>query len=293
MGFNMTLDLLSIIKKIDAAVLFEYFYTVELEGADGTVSRTSFERLAETLNSAGLRTAREQLFTASVVRLNVKRLEELQVVERIPVSGAEFDLRFRRYKAPARTSEPERKETPAETSVPVPVEKISARNSVRSQNDFHNDFHNENENGAPNESTSSSFLVDININKQINKQTDFLSIEELAEKTPTDSDFFQRFRRLLVRDLYEPGLHSDLLDRAVLAFAARIVTSREVESAVRKAKEDRALFERSNGFRGSSTLWRSFALSVKTWYDEAGYFWTPTRNRREPAPERREVEWTV
>lgn len=286
----MTLDLLSIIKKIDAAVLFEYFYTVELEGADGTVSRTSFERLAETLNAAGLRTAREQLFTASVVRLNVKRLEELNVVERIPVSGAEFDLRFRRYKAPARTSEQLRKETPAETSVPAPVDKIPARNSVRSQNDFHN----ENENGAENESTSSSFLeLDININKQINKQTDFLSIEELAEKTPTDSEFFQRFRRLLVRELYEPGLHAELLDRAVLAFAARIVTSREVESAVRKAKEDRALFERSNGFRGSSTLWRSFALSVKTWYDEAGYFWTPTRNRREPAPVRREVEWAV
>lgn len=291
----MTLDLLSIIKKIDAAVLFEYFYTVELEGADGTVSRTSFERLAETLNAAGLRTAREQLFTASVVRLNVKRLEELQVVERIPVSGAEFDLRFRRYKAPARTSEQLRNETPAETSVPAPVEKIPARNSVRSQNDFHNDFHNENENGAENESTSSSsFLeLDININKQINKQTDFLSIEELAEKTPTDSDFFQRFRRLLVRDLYEPGLHAELLDRAVLAFASRIVTSREIEMAVRKAKEDRALFERSNGFRGSSTLWRSFALSVKTWYDEAGYFWTPTRNRREPAPRRREVEWAT
>lgn len=292
----MTLDLLSIIKKIDAAVLFEYFYTVELEGADGTVSRTSFERLAETLNAAGLRTAREQLFTASVVRLNVKRLEELQVVERIPVSGAEFDLRFRRYKAPARTSEPLRKETPAETSVPDPVEKNSARNSVRSQNDFHNDFHNENENenGAENGTSSPySSLESININKQINKQTDFLSIEELAEKTPTDSDFFQRFRRLLVRELYEPGLHAELLDRAVLAFAARIVTSREIETAVRKAKEDRALFDRSNGFRGSSTLWRSFALSVKTWYDEAGYFWTPTRNRREPAPERREVEWTV
>ena len=289
MGFNMTLDLLSIIKKIDAAVLFEYFYTVELEGADGTVSRTSFERLAETLNSAGLRTAREQLFTASVVRLNVRRLEELNVVERIHVSGAEFDLRFRRYKAPERTSEPTRKETPAETS--VPVEKIPARNSVRSQNDFHYENHNENENGAPNESTSSFLELDININKQINKQTDFLSIEELAENTPTDSDFFQRFRRLLVRDLYEPGLHAELLDRAVLAFAARIVTSREVESAVRKAKEDRALFERSNGFRGSSTLWRSFALSVKTWFDEAGYFWTPTRNRREPAPARKEVEW--
>ena len=289
----MTLDLLSIIKKIDAAVLFEYFYTVELEGADGTVSRTSFERLAETLNAAGLRTAREQLFTASVVRLNVKRLEELNVVERIPVSGAEFDLRFRRYKAPARTSEQLRKETPAETSVPVPVEKFSARNSVRSQNDFHNDFHNENENGAENGTSSPySSLESININKQINK-TDFLSIEELAEKTPTDSDFFQRFRRLLVRELYEPGLHAELLDRAVLAFAARIVTSREIETAVRKAKEDRALFERSNGFRGTSTLWRSFALSVKTWYDEAGYFWTPTRNRREPAPERREVEWAV
>lgn len=281
----MTLDLLSIIKKIDAAVLFEYFYTVELEGADGTVSRTSFERLAETLNSAGLRTAREQLFTASVVRLNVKRLEELNVVERLNVSGAEFDLRFHRYKA--------RKETPAETSVPASVEKIPARNSVRSQNDFHYENHNENENGAEKESTSSFLELDININKQINKQTDFLSIEELAEKTPTDSDFFQRFRRLLVRELYEPGLHAELLDRAVLAFAARIVTSREVESAVRKAKEDRTLFERSNGFRGSSTLWRSFALSVKTWFDEAGYFWTPTRNRREPAPERREVEWTT
>lgn len=289
----MTLDLLSIIKKIDAAVLFEYFYTVELEGADGTVSRTSFERLAETLNAAGLRTAREQLFTASVVRLNVKRLEELQVVERLNVSGAEFDLRFRRYKAPARTSEPERKETPAETSVPAPVEKFSARNCVRSHSEFHSDFHNENENGAENGTSSPySSLESININKQINK-TDFLSIEELAEKTPTDSDFFQRFRRLLVRELYEPGLHAELLDRAVLAFAARIVTSREIETAVRKAKEDRALFKRSNGFRGSSTLWRSFALSVKTWYDEAGYFWTPTRNRREPAPERREVEWAI
>ena len=267
----MTLDFLANVKKLDAAVLYEYLFAVELEGAEGIISGTTFERLAETLNAAGLSTARSQPFTAAVVRLNLQRLEELRVVERARLSGPFFELRVFRYKsARAAAEEP--------------------RANLKTNFEVHYENENENENGAGSGEAPSSLKNEL-INKQINNPPEQKkTISALAAETATDSEFFCRFRRLLVRDLYEPGLHAELIDRAVLAFAAHLVTSKEVERAVRRAKEERAVYDATKGLRGVPALWRSFALSVKAWFDEAGFAWTPTALRREPAPEPRKVE---
>ena len=53
---NQQLQFLQAVKRIDAAVLFEFLFSVILEGEPGTVETTTFERLAERLNGYGLRT---------------------------------------------------------------------------------------------------------------------------------------------------------------------------------------------------------------------------------------------
>ena len=53
---NQQLQFLQAVKRIDAAVLFEFLFSVILEGEPGTVETTTFEQLAERLNGYGLRT---------------------------------------------------------------------------------------------------------------------------------------------------------------------------------------------------------------------------------------------
>ena len=91
-------------------------------------------------------------------------------------------------------------------------------------------------------------------------------------------------RNSLLRDLYEPGLHADLFDRAICALAKRLVTVSELKAAIQSAREEKRLCETTNGFRGAKTYWQTFCLSVKSWFDAAGYRWTPTSFRREPRP---------
>ena len=57
------LKFLAAVKRIDAAVIYEYLMTI-LEGEPGEVSSLSYERLANRLNEAGLTTGRDAPFSA-------------------------------------------------------------------------------------------------------------------------------------------------------------------------------------------------------------------------------------
>ena len=281
---NQQLQFLQAVKRIDAAVLFEFLFSVILEGEPGTVETTTFERLAERLNGYGLRTSRDSVWTAATVRTNLAILETVGVADREQVTRAEFDLHVRRF---------------AGTASAATVKEREPERSVQRRNDnsvSNSDFRFKNENENENEFQSSNnneYINNSRINKLINKpETVCFDLPEQEPPTVDDAvrnvDFsepkVQRLRRKIARDLYEPGLHAGLVDRATAAVVARIASTNELAAAIRYAKEERRRAETTNGFRGNPVVWRSFAPFVKSWFDEAGYRWTPTDNRRERVP---------
>jgi hypothetical protein len=139
---------------------------------------------------------------------------------------------------------------------------------------------------------------DINkINKLINKTFQNFEFQKDESKIPRTidaeladfdfgSEYARKFRAKLTRAIYEPGLHADLVDRAIYAVAKKLATPAELVAAIDAAKEERRLRDTTNGYKGARTLWQTFCLYVKSWFDAAGIAWTPTSLRREPAPKR-------
>ena len=282
---NQQLQFLQAVKRIDAAVLFEFLFSVILEGEPGTVETTTFERLAERLNGYGLRTSRDSVWTAATVRTNLAILENVGVADREQVTRAEFDLHVRRFAGTASAATAKERE---------PERSVQRRNDNSvSNSDFRFENENENENEFQSSEHKEYIINNSRINKLINKpETVCFDLPEQEPPTVDDAvrnvDFsepkVQRLRRKIARDLYEPGLHAGLVDRATAAVVARIASTNGLAAAIRYAKEERRRAETTNGFRGNPVVWRSFAPFVKSWFDEAGYRWTPTDNRRERVP---------
>lgn len=289
------LRFLAAVKRIDAAVIYEYLMTI-LEHEPGEVTSLSYERLANRLNEAGLTTGRDAPFSAPVVRTNLRRLEELGCVEMVDKSGQRFGLIVRRYEE--RPSEPETEREPIRFAP--------------GQICFH--FENENENESQNskERKGRRLTRDININTKINKLSkksldrsdqsgedvnlaQEITLTDLADPTVDDAAKLhakdvatpkaQRLRARIVRDIYEPGLHSDLVDRAVLAVVMGLATPAELRAAIQQSKDEKRLMEQTNGYRGRRAIWQTFALIVKSWFDAEGFYWTRTSLKREPKPE--------
>lgn len=283
------------VKRIDAAVIYEFLMTL-LEGEPGEVTSLSYERLANRLNEAGLTTGRDAPFSAPVVRTNLRRLEELGCVETIDKDGQRFGLIVRRYEE--RMSEPETEREP----IKFAPGQICFR------------FENENENESQNSKARKGRRLtrDININTKINKYSEKsldqsdqsgesvnlaqeITLTDLADPTVDDAAKLhakdvatpkaQRLRARIVREIYEPGLHSDLVDRAVLAVVMGLATPAELRAAIQQSKNEKRLLEQTNGYRGRRAIWQTFALIVKSWFDAEGFYWTRTSLKREPKPE--------
>lgn len=293
---DRNLQFYSAVKRIDAVVLYEYVFSIALEGEPGAIHATTFEQIAERLNGYGLRTARDQRWTAATVRANVAVLERVGVAIREPISRAEFNLHVARYAGTpsAATTDTEPPVPPKPTAT---VEKIPVHSSVRFENE------NENENERRNsisETTVPNTRELILINKSIKESIlesepkepdrDAPTVDDAVRRVDFTDDKVRRLRQAISRDVYEPGLHADLVDRAATAIVQKIATPNELKAAIRQAKENLRIQEITNGTKGKNTLWRTLALFVKAWFDEAGYIWTPTANRREKSPFRNETQ---
>lgn len=131
--------------------------------------------------------------------------------------------------------------------------------------------------------------------KEINKASFQFSEEDLeTEKGPTvndalrqvdfETESFRRTRADIARRVYEQGLHADLVDRITAAGRLGLASRSELMAAFELAEKETALYEKSNGFRGRRTKWETLCPIVKRWYEEAGYRWVKTTNRRETRP---------
>ena len=292
---DRNLQFYSAVKRIDAVVLYEYVFSIALEGEPGAITATTFEQIAERLNGYGLRTARDQRWTTATVRANVAVLERVGVAIREPISRAEFNLHVERFAGTpsAATTDTEPPVPPKPTAT---VEKFPVRRPVRFQNENENENERRNsisETAVPytreliliNKSIKESILESEPKEPERNAQT----VDDAVRRVDFTDDKVRRLRQAISRDVYEPGLHADLVDRAATAIVQKIATTNELKAAIRQAKENVRIQEITNGTKGKNTLWRTLALYVKAWFDEAGYIWTPTANRREKSPFRTET----
>ena len=103
------------------------------------------------------------------------------------------------------------------------------------------------------------------------------------------------FRRVVVGDVWERPVHPDLLDRLVALAVLRVggTDAKAVESMIRDAKAEVALWNRTDGRRGQPQIWRALTPEVKRVFENAGWVWAPTRFATEPRPEPRRVAETV
>ncbi len=276
----MDFNLIKRIKKRDAILLHD-FCALKLREDSNALRETSFERVAVELNDANCLTARGCAFTAAVVRACVAELERAKVASREEIAPGKFNLTL----IDAATTDSDAPQTERETrEIPKRVEtssngdtasvsELSTRDGSRARN------------------------INNKINKQINKNNSRLDLGEDSRPTVDDAvaevDLNEpravAARGSLLRELYEPGLHADLFDRAICALKKHFVTSTELKAAIHAAQEEKRLREITNGFRGAKTYWQTFCLSVKSWFDAAGYRWTPTSFRREPRPKPRPI----
>lgn len=98
------------------------------------------------------------------------------------------------------------------------------------------------------------------------------------------ADKVARLRSLLVRDIWEPDLRAELVDRCVRLVASGVCNGTELKKAIAHAKEKKRAFEESDGKRGSDSLWKPLGVWCKGKYEAAGVAWSKTDKRLEPQP---------
>ncbi len=192
-------------------------------------------------------------------------------------------------------------ETRAAAIAPEPVEAVDATKAVESIRDRSRSAESESREpvAAP--------LEEINIkNKTINKPAKTLeaktqagpearSVADVRELVDFESPKVAAFRRLVARNVWERTIHPDLIDRIVALAVLRVggTDAKAVESMIRDAKAEVALWNRTDGRRGQPQIWRAITPEVKRLYENAGWVWTPTRFATEPRPEPRRVAEAV
>jgi hypothetical protein len=312
----MKFNLINRVTKRDALLLYA-FYAMKSAKTPSVLRDTCYERLAVGLTDAGCKTARGVSFTAAVVRASIAELERAGAAYREETEIGRFNLCLidldvsDKESTPESQFENETQEKTRQEAEPVPTEPDEPNESVGSANDPENLESNASSTSSeePGELTErkseprarvlcSAGDNNINkINKLINKTFQNFEFQKDGSEKPRtidaelanfdfESEYAQKFRAKLTRAIYEPGLHADLVDRAIYAVAKKLATPAELSAAIDAAKEERRLRDSTNGFKGARTLWQTFCLYVKSWFDAAGIAWTPTSLRREPAPKR-------
>ncbi len=199
----MNIRLLCKLKTRDAALVYEYLFETLNRDAQKIV-KTSFDQIATSMTGAGLTTSRGACFTSAVVRAKVRELEELEIVEREQINGAEFSLFLTSETQPSsnaasvRATAPEQVDGAREEQVQIgtidePVDDVEQRvfsnePAVPSDSPRRVHYHYENENENENEHEKVVEKVALNkeniLNKKINKKVCFCSLDQERQGSP-------------------------------------------------------------------------------------------------------------
>lgn len=282
----MDLDVLNQLRRYDCALLYGLFIE-ELGENGGTLYDVSFESIAQSANKRGLTTGRGSAFTARVIRDNLAAMERVGAVRKLGQRGDVcFDVNVFNLHASndengngnkARKGEDTKEEF---ININSKTNKQILKFSFRKSNETEQIANDSEESPADRNETETT---DDNRNDG-DGGTPSETVNDVVACVDFTNERVARLRSKLSRDVYEAGLHADLVDRAVAAVVKGLATVHELQAAVREARDEKKLLETTNGFRGARTLWQTFCRRVKDWFDAAGVVWIPTSNRREPEP---------
>ena len=107
-----------------------------------------------------------------------------------------------------------------------------------------------------------------------------------AQEPEWQSDYAAKLRRAIVRDVWEPDLRAELVDRCVNLVATKRVTLSELKQAIADAKEKRRQYELTGGKSGAESIWKPLGAWCRGRYEAAGIVWTKTDKLLEPEPPR-------
>ena len=114
------------------------------------------------------------------------------------------------------------------------------------------------------------------------------SVADVRSLVDFESPRVAALRREIAERVWEPTVHPDLIDRLTAAVVLRVggATRSTVFALIREARDEKTLYERSNGKVGKRTLWQTATLRLKRLFENAGWVWSPTRFADEPRPTR-------
>ncbi|MBR0225298.1 MAG: hypothetical protein IJL92_04485 [Thermoguttaceae bacterium] len=107
-----------------------------------------------------------------------------------------------------------------------------------------------------------------------------------SEEKPFQTDYAAKLRRAIVRDVWEPDLRAELVDRCVNLVATKRVTLSELKKAIAEAKEKRRQYELTGGKSGAESIWKPLGAWCRGRYEAEGLVWTKTDKLLEPEPPR-------
>ncbi len=112
------------------------------------------------------------------------------------------------------------------------------------------------------------------------------SVADVRSLVDFESPRVAALRREIAEAVWEPTVHPDLIDRLTAAVVLRVggATRSTVFALIREARDEKTLYERSNGRAGKRTIWETAALRIKRLFENAGWVWSPTRFADEPRP---------
>lgn len=292
--------------KRDAILFYFHFF---LRANTRRIENMTYEHFAVALNDRGLSATRASDFTKTTVRACIYELARIGAIERIKRTKTRFDLvdlRDQEESQESASASENRADSNDSNDSNVPNESDASR--ARENDLFINNnllINNKNNNKSNNKETNcDSFEVaeeseeenapDASLENRVvssseNRASNSTVDDALAQVDRTSARF-SAIRAKLARSIYEQGLHADLVDRMAGAAILGLADMGEFRDAITRAKEEKELRVKSNGFRGKQFLWQTLCPIVKSWYESAGYSWLPTSNRLETAPIARTAE---
>ena len=94
---------------------------------------------------------------------------------------------------------------------------------------------------------------------------------------------------MIVSDIWEPDLRSELVDRVVYAVSTKLVDSTTLKIVIDKAIAAKKEYADTGGRRGKDSNWTTLATWLKGVYEQNQIKWTSTKGAVEPRPRQRSV----
>ena len=286
-------EFLQKIKSRDAIVLFAH-----LTASGSRQYDTTLANIAVSLNRENWKTARGVAWSADVVRVRLRELADAGLVEVVSTASGVSVVIL----TPPDDGGSGENDVGCENDVPPDnCRKLPETPVFTGSGGCRESYRGgcENDDASARAFNSNNIYYN-NINKKINKQTNKKS-KQLFFDFPTDAgkpfaeildagrnhpDFLS-IRSWLVKQLWEPGLRSELIDRIAAAIIADLpgLSRHNVQAIINTAGDAVLYYENTNGLRGRKNKRDTVAPYLRQCLDAAGFAWTPTAPDLEPQPQ--------